>query len=73
MSCIWRSLRTGTAFARHCDVIGLQTQPSKDADPELSHSDRLKYRERQFLVITSQHSFPKPADSMMIHIKLSPN
>ena len=38
VGCIWMSLRIGTAFMQRCDVIGLQMQPPKDADPELGHS-----------------------------------
>ena len=36
---IWRSFLIGTAFMRHCDIIGLQMQPPKDADPDLRHSN----------------------------------
>ena len=39
VGCIWTSLRIGTAFAQHCDIIGLQMRPLKDADPELRHSN----------------------------------
>ena len=35
VGCIWRSLWIWTSFVWHCDVIGLQTRPSKDADSEL--------------------------------------
>ena len=35
VGCIWRSLWIGTAFVRCCDVIGIQMQPLKDANPEL--------------------------------------
>ena len=38
MGSIWRSLRIGTAFARRCDVIGIQMRPPKDAAPELGYS-----------------------------------
>ena len=38
VGCIWGSLQTGTSFVRHCDIIGLQMRPLKDADHELRHS-----------------------------------
>ena len=37
VGCIWMSLQIETAFVRHCDVIGLQMWPPKDAEPELRH------------------------------------
>lgn len=33
--CVWRSLWKRTAQSRHCDAIGLQMQPPKDAAPGL--------------------------------------
>ena len=50
--CIWRSFRIGTAVARHCDIIGLQLRPLKDAVPELRHSTCL-YRVRQGSIFVS--------------------
>ena len=52
VGCIWRSLRIGTAFVRRCDVIGLQLQSPKDADPELRHSKSVC---SAFLVLCPSH------------------
>ena len=47
VGCIWRSLQIG-----HCDVIGLQMRPPKDADPELRRSNCGKP-----LILTSYSAF----------------
>lgn len=54
LGCVWRGLRIGTAFARHCDVIVLQMRPFEGCSPRNGTQPRRGAKKKPYVRLTNK-------------------